>query len=314
MAFVPPKVTGVSGEVLPIRDVREEARIKCEAQGGKWDGVKCIMPQVSPTQTTDVNKQTPKILRTAEEKKSAQNEIDLLNAQQQAIASGNLSAKQSLELKEQQAQEMQIGQTLAGQVGEFVPGQLDSGSLFDFEQGISQGLTNFVPRAITAIGGIALLRGGAVAGGGAGAAAAGVNPYVAGAAVLGGISSSLISEFKGQRIDTIQAQKEVLTNGKSTLNSWVTMAETDPANKAKYLAEYNKVSQQIDQAYRQMKLDVSRDPSKFEKALPDLAEFEVFYNEGGERDVLDTEMRNALIQPVTTEYKALELMRTRGEL
>ena len=88
----------------------------------------------------------------------------------------------------------------------------------------------------------------------------------------------------------------------------------DPANKAQYLAEYNKVSSQIDAAYRQMKLDTSRDAAKFETALPNLAEFESFYAEGGERDTLDIEMRNALLTVSPENYNMLELSNRRGAL
>jgi hypothetical protein len=60
-----------------------------------------------------------------------------------------------------------------------------------------------------------------------------------------------------------------------------------------------------------MKLDTNRDVAKFETALPDLAEFEAFYSAGGERDTLDLDMQNALLSPVSAEYKILELAQRR---
>ena len=125
------------------------------------------------------------------------------------------------------------------------------------------------------------------------------------------MASSMTSNLASQRRDTTTAQQRVLDEGKQTMKDWATLAEADPTNKAKYLAEYNKVSAQIDQAYRQMKLDTTRDVAKFETALPNLAEFEAFYAAGGERDTLDIEMRNALLTPSNVEYNVIELANRR---
>ena len=51
-----------------------------------------------------------------------------------------------------------------------------------------------------------------------------------------------------------------------------------------------------------MKLDTSRDVAKFETALPNLAEFESFYNLQGEKDFLVTRMRQALGAQQDPEY------------
>jgi hypothetical protein len=272
--------------------------------------------------------------------------------QQREFASiGGIGAK---EAREQRIRAEQEGQMLAGQVGQFDQLALSDDPLFDVGQGITQGLIDFIPRAITSVGALSLLRGsgavgavGAVGGvargsralgtnpralgtnpralaaGGTGVAGAagagagvlgvlgGLNPYVAGAAVIAGLASSMISEFGAQRRDTIAAQKQTLTDGKQVLNDFVNLAKTDPVNKAYYLAQYNKASAQIDAAYRQMKYDTSRDLTKFETAVPELAEFEDFYNMG-EKQKLDDEMRMALAGgTVPPEYAMLDLVNRR---
>jgi len=211
-------------------------------------------------------------------------------------------------------------QELAGQVGQYGQMELMNQPLLNQEQAIKQGIVGAIPRALSlAVTGAGIgLAGGAAAGSvvpGAGTAAGAGAGAVIGAVggFVSGITSSMISEYKGQRVDTINAQKRVLDEGKQTMKDWATLAESDPANRARYLSEYNKVSAQIDQAYRQMKLDTNRDVAKFETALPDLAEFEAFYAAGGERDTLDAEMRNALLTPVTAEYKMLELAKRRAQ-
>lgn len=231
-------------------------------------------------------------------------------------SSGNVTANiQEAQMQPNIAQQEALG--LAGQVGQVQQLGVSPTGL-DFGQAATQGIVGAIPRALSlaaAGAGVGLLGGGAAGsvvpvagtaiGAGTGAAIGAIGGFVA------GISSSIISDLKRQRTDTTNAQKKVLTEGKQSLKDWATLAEADPANKALYVAEYNKVSAQIDRAYRQMRLDTSRDLAKFETAIPDLAEFEAFYSAGGERDILNLEMRNALINPVSSEYKMLELSQRR---
>ncbi|MCK5613221.1 hypothetical protein KAR91_65720 [Candidatus Pacearchaeota archaeon] len=208
--------------------------------------------------------------------------------------------------------QQQQAQQLAQGVGQFNPLAIDPTGL-DVAEGFTAGVIGAIPNALKlgATGaGVGLVGGGVVAGpigAGAGAAIGAVAGFV------GGLASSMIGNFKAQRSDTTTAQQRILDEGKQTMKDWATLAKTDPANKMFYLAEFNKQSAQIDQAYRQMKLDTSRDLAKFETALPNLAEFESFYSSGGERDTLDIEMRNSLLTPVSPEYEALELSFRRRE-
>ena len=205
--------------------------------------------------------------------------------------------------KVKQAQALQSqaqiqSQQLAGQVGQFEQQEITPTGL-NVEEGLTTALVSQLPKALTFGIGAAAVTG------------AGTNPLsiIAGVGTfLGTLTSGIISNFSGQRRDTTTAQQRVLDEGKQTMNDWVTMAESDPANKAQYLAEFNKVAAQIDQAFRQMKLDTSEDVAKFETALPNLAEFEAFYAAGGERDVLNQDMRNSLIGISAEGSKMLDLI------
>lgn len=209
-----------------------------------------------------------------------------------------------------QSQAQMQSQQLAGQVGQFGQQSISPTGL-DWEQGITEGIIDSIPNSLRLAGGAAVV--GATAGLATGGALS-IPLAVGGAAVTfaASMASSIISSFKGQRRDTTTAQQRVLDEGKQTMKDWATMAEADPANKARYVAEYNRVSSQINQAYRQMKLDTQRDSAKFETALPNLAEFEAFYAQGGERDVLDIEMRNALTGVSPEGYNMIELANRRG--
>ena len=203
-----------------------------------------------------------------------------------------LEAKRKAQLEAQQ---------LGGQLGQFdrlgvSPTGLDVG------EGIVSGLRDAIPRALT------LASGAAVAGATAGLATGGTLsvPLAAGAAALtfvGSITRSMLGNFKSQRTDTTTAQQRVLDEGKQNLNDWATLAASDPANRATYVNNFNQQLALIDQAYRQMKLDTSRDVVKFETALPNLAEFETFYSTQGERDFLVSRMYNSLNVPQDQEYE-----------
>lgn len=208
-------------------------------------------------------------------------------------------------------------QQLQSQVGQFQQGPISPTGL-DIGEAATTGIIESIPSAIR-LGFQGALAGGIIRGG-AGVAGAPITGglSIAGGAAIGaiggfiaGITSSMLSNFAEQRRDTTTAQQRVLDEGKQTMKDWVTLAESDPANKVFYLAQYNKVLSQIDQAYRQMKLDTNRDVVKFETALPSLAEFEAFYAAGGEKDTLNFEMRNALAASASPEYKMLELSNRR---
>lgn len=198
---------------------------------------------------------------------------------------------------------------LAQGVGQFDPLGLSQERILDKGEALTTGAIDAIPSAIRLAGQFGAA--GAVVGAAGGPAAPVTIPAAAaiGAATgfIAGIVGGMTSNFKSQRTDTTTAQQRTLDEGKQTMKDWATMAKTDPANRPFYLSEYNKQAALINQAYRQMKYDTSRDVGKFETALPNLAEFETFYSPGGERDTLDIEMQNSLLAPPAPDYEMLEL-------
>lgn len=297
----------------------ETALVNPEAQKlglnvGLTDGkinVQDITPKVAeapstPTQNiykgVDISKPfSNKDFLTKEDFEQAKKRAELM------VLKGSPSTEQ---LMQQQQAEIQA-QQLAGQVGQFQQLGVEPTGL-DVGQAATQGIVGAIPRALS------LAATGAAAGALGGSAFAGVGA-VPGAIIgavggfVSGITSSMISNFKSQRTDTTNAQKRVLVEGKQNLNDWATLAAADPANRALYIKNFNQQLALIDQAYRQMKLDTSRDVAKFETALPELAEFEAFYMAQGERDYLVAKMYQSLgvMQDPDFSYQMQELANRR---
>ena len=225
---------------------------------------------------------------------------------EKAIAeTGGASASQAVAANELRAQQIAEGQALGGQVGQFDQlGVNPTG--FDVKESLISAAIGSIPRAIQFAAGGALLGGGTTGPVGAAIGAAGGF----GAGMVTGVSSN----FAAQRRDVTTAQQRVLDEGKQNLQAIVNNIKADPSNKTQYLAAYNQQSAIINQAYRQMKLDTSRDVAKFETALPNLAEFEVFYGANGERDILDAEMKIALATPADPTFNYLKQAQEQGLL
>jgi len=297
----------------------ETALVNPEAQKlglnvGLTDGkinVQDITPKVAeapstPTQNiykgVDISKPfSNKDFLTKEDYEQAKNRAESM------VLKGSPSTEQ---LMQQQQAELQA-QQLARQVGQFQQLEVEPTGL-DVGQAVTQGIVGAIPRALS------FAATGAAAGALGGSAFAGVGA-VPGAIIgavggfVSGITSSMISNFKSQRTDTTNAQKRVLVEGKQNLNDWATLAAADPANRSLYIKNFNQQLALIDQAYRQMKLDTSRDVAKFETALPDLAEFEAFYMAQGERDYLVAKMYQSLgvMQDPDFSYQMQELANRR---
>jgi len=297
----------------------ETALVNPEAQKlglnvGLTDGkinVQDITPKVAeapstPTQNiykgVDISKPfSNKDFLTKEDYEQAKKRAELM------VLKGSPSTEQLI----QQQQAQFEAQQLAGQVGQFQQLGVEPTGL-DVGQAATQGIVWAIPRALS------FAATGAAAGALGGSAFAGVGA-VPGAIIgavggfVSGITSSMISNFKSQRTDTTNAQKRVLVEGKQNLNDWATLAAADPANRSLYIKNFNQQLALIDQAYRQMKLDTSRDVAKFETALPDLAEFEAFYMAQGERDYLVAKMYQSLgvMQDPDFSYQMQELANRR---
>lgn len=298
----------------------EQDRLACEERGGRWisDTKQCIMPPPKP-QPGDVlrDSETGEVKGFFDSKGqrvgARQEDVEKVVAKRNRKLSpieGEVSFNKRAEAQRTAAANLE----LAEGVGSFQRLDVDPTGL-DFQGAQQAAIIDAVPRALTLAGGAAIA--GATAGlATGGTASVPLAISAAGVTFIGTIASSMISEFKSQRRDTTTAQQRVLDEGKQTLQDWATLAAADPANKARYLGEFNKQLALIDQARRQMKLDTSRDSAKFERAIPNLAEFEAFYSEGGERDVLVTDMQNSLLglqDGQTVDYRMLQLTNRRAD-
>lgn len=321
--FTPP-VFGTTIGQIPKPEGEEiiSPKQQCKLDGGVWDEATqtCLFapkdeaakkpPEVLPNipEVFDIEGTAKQGVTTTEGRQFfglSPDEIELL-ARQQAEKTAPIPGTAPAGTTQRQADIQFRGQQLAGGIGQFQPLGVSPTGL-KLGEALTTGAVNAIPQAIQFAGGAAVL------GAATGTAVAGPLGTVGGAAIgaaagfVAGLVSSMVSNFKSQRADTTTAQQRILDEGKQTMKDWATLARNDPANKAFYLAEYNKQSAQIDQAYRQMKLDTSRDVAKFETALPNLAEFESFYSSGGERDTLNIEMRTALLAQSPPNYDMLEL-------
>ena len=238
-------------------DPTDALRIKCVAKGGKWDAEnkKCIMPDLlesipnrteggtpaptdrnitfNPDKTVTITgaDQQPVTLTKEEYDVYLGKPGELTENVKQAQAQPNIQEFESEQLSQQLGQAGQLPVSPTGlNVGEAV----------------TTGLVQAIPRALTIAGGAAVA--GATAGLVTTGGAASVPLAVLGAAVgfVGSISSSMIGNFKSQRTDTTTAQQRVLDEGKQNLNDWATLAATDVANRATYVARFNQQLALID--------------------------------------------------------------------
>ena len=330
-------------ELFNVPNSKSTAQQKCEAQGGTWDGVSCILP---PKQPTPEMAAAGQLVPTANTDKFGRSPSDVPTTATGKVNEGSMISKEgrdyivnptdlaSIRAKEaqhplgegeqgtrfitsaQQEQQRQ-GALLAQQVGQIDPSTATATNLSQTEAlttGFVQAIPSALNKAVTYGGTLAALgaAGGSMAGPAGTAVGAGAGAVIGAAAgFVQGISSGMISNMKSQRTDNTNAQQRVLDEGKQTLNDWVTLAKADPANRAFYLAQFNNQLQLIQNAHVQMITDTNADIVKFETAIPNLAEFSSFYNTGGERDALINEMIGALQTPTNVDYSMLELTNRR---
>ena len=291
------------------------------------------LPKPTPAQSPTVNPSVPEFIREdlGKGKKGKITGVTLANGQtffgseeevralaskrvaQAAIPVGTQEAgttQRGADVAFQQAQLAAEGQALAGQVGQIDPSTGITPTDLSEKEALIVGVRDAIPRALSLAGGAFVLGGtvGLAAGG-----TASIPLAIGGAAAtfVGSISSSMISNMRSQRVDNTNAQQRVLDEGKQTLNDWVTLAGADPAKRTFYLSQFNIQLQLIQDAHVQMLTDTEADFSKYENAIPNLAEFNSFYNEGGERDALVQDMIVSLTTPATPEYAMIELAQRR---
>jgi len=317
-------------EIEPVAAAEEKARQKldakkqaCAAKGWFWDDATNTCVQDMPPQKIDLSTITGSSTEETPQSKTDRNinfnpdgtvtvagankkpvtltkeEYDVYLGKPGELTENVKQAQAQPNIQEFQAE--QAGQQL-GQFGELPiePTGLDVG------EAATTGIVQNIPKALSYAAAAGIVTG------------AGTNPVswaAASAVFVGTLAGGIISSFKSQRTDTTTAQQRVLDEGKQNLNDWTTLAAVDPANSRLYVEKFNQQLALIDQAYRKMKLDTSRDVAKFETALPNLAEFETFYNLQGEKDFLVARMRQALGVQQDPEYiyQLMELAQRRSK-
>jgi len=145
--------------------------------------------------------------------------------------------------------------------------------------------------------------GGAVVGAAGGAAAAGIGavPGAIGGAALGGLSgfiSGFRSNLKTQRADMLKGEASNLLKQEQNLLKLV--SNTNQGGDAmKNLDYFNEQLSLIGENYERLKLESMDKPSFWlgEDAKRQMEKFEVFYTEGGMRDILTMQMQQAILNP-----------------
>lgn len=300
------------GAITKLAQAR--AKATCESKGWAWneETSECIMPEI-PTPIEEGI--TGEVVVSGGKTFLGPGEKENLAEIQKRGGIPDLS-------RQIQAQsQIAAGQKLAGQVGQIEPSTGITPTDLSQTEALTQGTINAIPSAIRLAGqfGVGVATVGGIAGTATGGPAGGVIGAGGGALIGGaigfvsGIAGGLISNMGSQRTDNTNAQQRVLDEGKQTLSDWITLAKSDPSNRGKYLAQFNNQLQLIQDAHVQMITDTNADIGKFENAVPNLAEFSSFYNQGGERDALVEEMIIALQTPSSTEYEMLTLADKYGE-
>lgn len=320
---VVPKALGGTQPTAPLEEKTPEQ--KCKEKGGFWDSARetCLM---SSTRNEPADKRkltTPEVFTDPKTGRVSgitlpdgrtflglgPDDVKRIAAQEAARGQppeGTVPVGTAEDLAKRQAE----AQRLSGQVGEIGPSDVTDPTGLSETEALTAGVRDSIPGAIrlAAQAGVGAAAIGAVAtapAGGIGAVPAAAIGAAAG--FTAGIVGGMIGNFKGQRTDTTTAQQRVLDEGKQTLMDWVTLAKADPARKEFYLSQFNQQLQLIQDAHVQMLVDTNADVLKFETALPNLAEFNSFYDPAGERDALVDEMRLALQTPSGVNYEMLLL-------
>lgn len=187
---------------------------------------------------------------------------------------------------EQFALEQSIGQI--GQIGQLTPAEQAD---INFSQAIAAGAARVAPAAA---GGAAV---GAAAGlVGSGGAFSVPGAIVVGAAgAVGGFISGVMGNIKEQQRGELQAADIELTNARTSMRQLAMLASQNPQNADMYIAQYNQVLTRVHQARRQTQAEVSGDINAFmEDGREQLADFDIFLNEGGLADIYSQKMIVAL--------------------
>jgi len=170
-------------------------------------------------------------------------------------------------------------------------------------QALTAGFANVAPSTIGgAAGGAAV---GAVAGGlGAapGAIIGGIGGFVTG--LFNGIRTNIKSQQGGE----IASTKKILTAAKTNMRQLATLAGKDPANAAQYRDSYNQQLANVYRAQAKLKLETQGNLNAFmEDGTADLAEFDLFLQNGGMANIYKQRLEMALLRGASMDFTTEDL-------
>ncbi len=332
MVSVPRQLAQAGGNILKdfvkrVTPQRDEAQLRCEAQGGTWDPVNkvCILPTKEPEpakqadiQKTPVQPSSPEVFRNQQGELSGFTDPrtgqTFLGASPEEVrrATGDILQKTQLPegtqlvgTAQSQAEEQQRLQQIAGQVGQVGP--LTAAEQADIN--LSQALTAGAARVLPGLAGGAAA--GAVVGGvpsaGIGAPLGAAVGAAAGAVT--GFTSGVLSNIKEQQRGELQAADVELKNARTNMRQLAMLATQDPANADIYVSQYKDQLTRVHQARRQTQAEVAGDFNAFmEDGREQLADFDSFLQPGGIADIYGQKLSIALSTGTPLSFNGEELL------
>jgi len=208
--------------------------------------------------------------------------------------------------KEQQRQEQQQNVSQLGlSQQEIQQAQMQATEApIDKGQAFTAGLANIAPSlAGGAAGGAAI---GAIGGAGVGAIPGAVIGGVGGA--ITGFLNGIRANIKSQQSGEIASTKKTLTAAKTNMRQLATLASKDPANAAQYVELYNQQLANVYRAQAKLKLETQGNLNAFmEDGTQDLAEFELFLEDGGLATIYEQRLAMALMSGAPMEFTTEDL-------
>jgi hypothetical protein len=223
------------------------------------------------------------------------NEIAASEVAKRQTPAGAVDIGQQNIAQQQQQQQVSQGIQLAQQIGqqpqnpvELAPEKVNVG------QAIASGLTTAAPAAL----------GGALTGAITGAAVGGIGaiPGAIGLGLVGGVGGFLQgvrSNIKNQRSEAATTAKLAQADIEQNLRFWITDTNAHPENAADNLGEFNTQLDLMRAKHAKLYAETKSNVNKFvgEDGTPELERYELFYQPGGARDYLVSQMQIALMNP-----------------
>ncbi len=294
-----------------VRDVRdkkknEQARVQCEANGGKWDAEngECIMPE-KKEEPKPAAKLTPVTPSTPETFRDEAGEISGITIDGKTFFGSpeeiKLIAAKKLGKTAQPAGTAPVGTAEAqaklraavGQIGQIGPLTEAVEAPINIGQAVTAGGARILPAAAggAAVGAAAGLLGGPLA-----PVTSSVGAIALGAAgAAGGFVSGVLSNIKEQQRGELQAADVELKNARTNMRQLSMLASQDPANAEVYIQQYNQQLTRVHQSRRQTQVEVQGNLNSFmEDGREQLADFDSFLQPGGIADIYGQKLRVSL--------------------